>query len=67
MNTSATRWTRSSFCGGGGNNCLEVAGTSEGVAVRESERPAELLATAPAVFGALLAGVRSGRLERLNR
>jgi Domain of unknown function (DUF397) len=54
------RWRKSSYSGGGGNECIEVA---EGLgAVRDSKNPA-----GPVLHGdlrGLLAGVRSGRLGR---
>ncbi|WP_370880272.1 DUF397 domain-containing protein [Streptomyces aurantiacus] len=38
-------WQRSSFSGGGGNNCVEVAATGDGVALRESDSPTDVLVT----------------------
>ncbi|MDB1086592.1 DUF397 domain-containing protein [Streptomyces sp. ACA25] len=64
MKHLATDWLRSSFCGGGGNNCVEVAAVGEGIALRESEDPGQVVAMDRAAFGALLAGVKAGRLAR---
>ncbi|MEV6161683.1 DUF397 domain-containing protein [Streptomyces sp. NPDC052052] len=50
-------WQRSSFCGGGGNNCVEVASLSAegGIALRESESPdAVLVVSRDALRGLLL-------------
>lgn len=55
-------WQRSSFCGGGGNNCVEVAATTHGVALRESDSPAEVIATERGALRALVLGVRAGEL-----
>ncbi|MFF7266636.1 DUF397 domain-containing protein [Streptomyces sp. NPDC008159] len=55
-----SNWQRSSFCGGGGNNCIEVSGTPSGVALRESEAPAEVLTTDRGVMQALILGVKAG-------
>ncbi|MEU6991201.1 DUF397 domain-containing protein [Streptomyces sp. NPDC046465] len=52
-------WQRSSFCGGGGNNCVEVAATrSDGIALRESENPADMVATDRAALDALIRSLR---------
>ncbi|MEU5899341.1 MULTISPECIES: DUF397 domain-containing protein [Streptomyces] len=52
-------WQRSSFCGGGGNNCVEVAATaSDDIALRESESPADVLTTDRAALGALIRSLR---------
>ncbi|WP_409469533.1 DUF397 domain-containing protein [Streptomyces sp. HC307] len=56
------KWLKSSFSEASGNNCVEVASTEDGIALRESESPAEVLATHPDVLGALLRGVKAGAL-----
>ncbi|WP_030382169.1 MULTISPECIES: DUF397 domain-containing protein [unclassified Streptomyces] len=43
MNTSEPTWFKSSYSGGGGDNCIEVAVRTEAVLVRDSkdtDRPA---------------------------
>lgn len=56
-------WQRSSFCAGGGNNCVEVAlAGSDGVAMRESESPADIVSTNRAALKALILGVKAGEL-----
>ncbi|MEU2135053.1 DUF397 domain-containing protein [Streptomyces sp. NPDC018352] len=59
-------WQRSSFCGGGGNNCVEVAvlATGEGIALRESESPDTVLVTGRDALCALLIGVKAGQALR---
>lgn len=55
-------WQRSSFCSGGGNNCVEVAADgSELVALRESTSPALVITTNQAALRALVCGVKAGR------
>ncbi|WP_020671735.1 DUF397 domain-containing protein [Amycolatopsis nigrescens] len=56
-------WCKSSYSGGS-NDCVEVALTSGGTAVRDSKNPAAglLLASAGAWRG-LLAAVRAGGLD----
>ena len=53
-------WQRASFCGGGGNNCVEVAATDAGIALRESENPARVLEVGRAVLGALVRSMKAG-------
>ncbi|MFI6860017.1 DUF397 domain-containing protein [Streptomyces sp. NPDC050421] len=54
-------WQRSSFCGGGGNNCVEVAAwpETEGIALRESDSPASVLTTNRAALSALVRGLKA--------
>jgi hypothetical protein len=65
MEQTGTDWQRSSFCGGGGNNCVEIAATREGIALRESDDPAQVVITDHAVLRALIASVKAGALGRL--
>lgn len=59
------RWLKSSFSGDGGNNCVEIAATSgDGIVLRESESPADVLTTDRAALGALVRSVKSGTLRR---
>ncbi|WP_314218974.1 DUF397 domain-containing protein [Streptomyces zaehneri] len=52
---------KSSFSGEGGNNCVEIAAPSpDGIALRESERPACVLTTDRAALGALVTSVKAG-------
>ncbi|GGZ66011.1 DUF397 domain-containing protein [Streptomyces bluensis] len=57
---SGLHWVKSSFSDEGGNNCVELASTESGIALRESECPAEVLTTRPVTFGALLQSVKTG-------
>ncbi|MEU9849936.1 DUF397 domain-containing protein [Streptomyces sp. NPDC047985] len=54
-------WQRSSFCSGGGNNCVEVASLADegGVALRESESPDIVLAASRDAMRALLLSVKA--------
>ncbi|MFG3253352.1 DUF397 domain-containing protein [Streptomyces sp. NPDC048172] len=57
-------WQRASFCGGGGNNCVEVAAAAAGrVALRESERPERVLTMGPSLLGALIRHVKANPPE----
>ncbi|EKX66148.1 DUF397 domain-containing protein [Streptomyces ipomoeae] len=57
---SGLHWVKSSFSDEGGNNCVELASTEDGIALRESECPAEVLATCSGTLGALLHSVKAG-------
>lgn len=56
-------WQRSSFCGGGGNNCVEVAALTDdsGVALRESENPSTTLVASREALRELLVVIKAGR------
>ncbi|MFF6881534.1 DUF397 domain-containing protein [Streptomyces sp. NPDC012474] len=56
------RWTKSSYSEAAGNACVEVATSRDGIAVRDSKRPANAFITGRASFGALIEGLRSGSL-----
>jgi hypothetical protein len=60
MRHHASDWQRSSYCAGGGNNCVEVAAVVDGVAVRDSKMPEQTFVVGSVAFSALIAGVRSG-------
>ncbi|MBT2368499.1 DUF397 domain-containing protein [Streptomyces sp. ISL-10] len=51
-------WRRSSYCGGGGNNCVEVAVSDGDIAVRDSVFPHRTFAVDRRAFAAFVAGAR---------
>ncbi|MFD6288278.1 DUF397 domain-containing protein [Streptomyces sp. NPDC060205] len=55
---SGLNWVKSSFSDEGGNNCVEVAVTEDGAALRESDEPGRILAVRPESLSALLAAVK---------
>lgn len=56
-------WRKSSFSGGG-NDCVEVADTDDGVAVRDSKNPDGGIVRYPRdEWEALLEAAKSGELE----
>ncbi|MEU8892444.1 DUF397 domain-containing protein [Streptomyces sp. NPDC048442] len=58
---SEQNWQRSSFCAGGGNNCVEVAAYERaGIALRESEDPGAVLSTRRTALSALVRSVKAG-------
>ncbi len=62
MDLSRAIWRKSSFSGGNGGNCVEVAGNlSRVVAVRDSkDREGPVLVFAAGQWASFVAGVRSG-------
>ncbi|MGH3309598.1 MAG: DUF397 domain-containing protein [Streptomyces sp.] len=59
-------WQRSSFCGGGGNNCVEVAQAAPVVRLRESENPRTVITTTPDRLAALIGAVKDGAFDHLT-
>jgi hypothetical protein len=58
-----TAWRKSSYSGGneGGSNCVEVAGTGDRVAVRDSKNPSrDALAFGAAQWRAFVTRVQAG-------
>ncbi|MBQ0853196.1 DUF397 domain-containing protein [Streptomyces sp. BH-SS-21] len=55
---SGLNWVKSSFSDEGGNNCVEVAATEDGTALRESDEPGRILAVRTESLSALLAAVK---------
>ena len=62
LNLSAAVWRKSSYSGGSGGECVEVAHGADGaVPVRDSKDPAgPVLVFGPDAWRAFLDGVRSG-------
>ncbi|MCC3651551.1 DUF397 domain-containing protein [Streptomyces sp. S07_1.15] len=61
----ALDWKRSSFCGGGGNNCVEIAICDQDrMAVRDSVHPARTIKVSRAALTTFIAGVRNGEVNR---
>ncbi|MEU6644798.1 DUF397 domain-containing protein [Saccharomonospora sp. NPDC046836] len=60
---SGLDWRKSTYSGGG-NDCVEVAFTSDGAVVRDSKHPAAGALRLPAAhWEALLAAARTGELD----
>ncbi|PJE99470.1 DUF397 domain-containing protein [Streptomyces carminius] len=55
-------WHRAS-CGGGGNNCIEIARDGDRVLMRESNNPDKVVVTTPAKLEAFLLGVKAGEFD----
>lgn len=60
------KWRKSTFSGGNGGNCVEVAQTVEGVLVRNSKRPEqEPMAFTKPEIEAWIAGCKAGEFDDL--
>jgi hypothetical protein len=66
MDLTNAQWRKSSFSGGNGGNCVEVARNLPGiVAVRDSkDREGPALVFTPQQWRAFLDGVRTGEFRR---
>lgn len=56
------RWIKSSYSEAAGNACVEIAASRDGIAVRDSKRPADVIVMGRASLGALIEGLRAGSL-----
>ena len=65
MDVSSATWRKSSYSGGNGGGCIEVARNLPGiVAVRDSkDRTGPVLTFTPAEWEAFTAGVKLGELD----
>ncbi|MEV5774531.1 DUF397 domain-containing protein [Streptomyces antimycoticus] len=62
---STPNWHKSSFSDAGGNNCIEIAIDSVGIAVRESFEPDTIVTTDRITLRDFIRGVKGGRLDHL--
>jgi hypothetical protein len=65
MSASPIKWQKSSFSGGGGENCVEVADHDGGIKMRESDDPTSVIVTSHEKFAAFVAGVKAGEFDHL--
>ncbi|WP_171165241.1 DUF397 domain-containing protein [Streptomyces sp. I05A-00742] len=57
-------WQKSSFSGGGGEDCMEVAARGEDVLIRESDLPKAVIITGRGNLAALLTWVKFGESDQ---
>ena len=63
VDLSHARWRKSSFSGGGGSNCVEVADAGQAVAVRDSkDAPGPVLVVGQHAWRQFAAKVKAERL-----
>ncbi|CAM5442350.1 MULTISPECIES: DUF397 domain-containing protein [Streptomyces] len=58
-------WQKSSFSGGGGENCIEVATHEGSIVMRESDDPSSTITTSRAKMAAFIAGMKNGEFDHL--
>jgi hypothetical protein len=63
--SASFQWQKSSFSGGGGENCVEIAEHARGIALRESDAPYEIVSTTRANLAVFVAGVKAGEFDHL--
>ncbi|MFD8865043.1 DUF397 domain-containing protein [Streptomyces sp. NPDC059590] len=64
MSTSI-RWRKSSFSGGDGPNCVELARRADTTLIRESDDPHVVLAATRPGLAAFIAAVKAGDFDHL--
>jgi len=60
-------WRKSTFSGHADNNCVELAAQDGKISLRESDDPAEVIATTPAALGIFIRTAKRGGLDHLTR
>ena len=64
VDLSRARWRKSTYSGGGGSNCVEVAGAGQVIAVRDSKDvPGPVLVFGQHAWRRFAADVKSERLR----
>ncbi|MCP9986944.1 DUF397 domain-containing protein [Streptomyces sudanensis] len=58
-------WQKSSFSGGGGEDCVEVAQHDGDIVIRESDDPATVVTTSREKLRAFILGVKAGEFDHL--
>ncbi|MER7049024.1 DUF397 domain-containing protein [Streptomyces jumonjinensis] len=58
-------WQQSSYCGGGGNNCVQAKREGTAIHLRESQRPDDEITMTPDQFAAFVQGVKAGEFDHL--
>lgn len=66
MTTPITQWQKSSFSGGEGADCVEVARTAPAVQLRESDDPRTVITVTPAQLAALIGAIKDHRFDDLT-
>lgn len=61
--TAFIHWQKSSFSGGNGPNCIEIAQHEGRILLRESDDPDVMVTTTPAKLKAFIMGVKAGEFD----
>ncbi|MEV4440396.1 DUF397 domain-containing protein [Streptomyces sp. NPDC049577] len=62
--SSEMAWQKSSFSGGGGEQCVEIAVAAGAILLREGDTPRAVASAAPSRFRALLERTKAGAYDR---
>ncbi|MGW8767661.1 DUF397 domain-containing protein [Streptomyces sp. NPDC055815] len=66
MSASPIKWQKSSFSGGGGENCIHVAENETGaILIHESDEPGVVVTTTRENLAAFIAGAKNGEFDHL--
>ncbi|MBD0707297.1 MULTISPECIES: DUF397 domain-containing protein [unclassified Streptomyces] len=66
MTVSPIKWQKSSFSGGGGENCIHLAEGDHGtILMHESDDPSVVVTTTRENLAAFIAGVKNGEFDHL--
>lgn len=65
--SESLNWQKSSFSGGNGPNCIELARRADTTLIRESDAPHVVLSTAPTRLAGFLAALKAGQFDHLAR
>jgi hypothetical protein len=58
-------WQQSSYCGNGGNNCIQVAVDGNGISIRESVEPDRTVSAHRLAFRSFVTRIKAGDFDRL--
>ncbi|MGY0061629.1 DUF397 domain-containing protein [Streptomyces sp. LZ34] len=64
--SASIQWRKSSFSGGDGPECVELARSADIILIRESDDPQVVLTTARPGLAAFIAGVKAGDFDHLT-
>jgi hypothetical protein len=60
---SEINWQKSSYSGGGGEQCLEIAEHKGRILIRESDDPGAVTTTTATNLAAFIAGIKAGEFD----
>ncbi|MGR3935402.1 DUF397 domain-containing protein [Streptomyces sp. BRA346] len=61
---SDLNWQKSTFSEAGAANCVELAAAHDGIRIRESDEPDDVIHTNPAALRAFIRAAKAGCLDR---
>ncbi|MBB4785337.1 DUF397 domain-containing protein [Streptomyces rapamycinicus] len=64
--SAPTQWRKSTFSGGQGPDCVEVARDAHAVHIRESDQPGTILTSTTTRLAAFIVSVKAGDLDHLT-